>query len=84
LQYRDHKNHEVDFIIEKEGEGILGIEVKASSKVTRSDFSPQIWFKESILKGKTPYTGLLMYSGEHTLSFGDGLYAVPVAALWTV
>ena len=82
-QYRDHKKHEIDFLITKEGEGIVGIEVKASSRVLKSDFAPQIWFRENILRGKTPYNGIVLYSCEYTLPFGDGLLAVPIASLWT-
>jgi predicted AAA+ superfamily ATPase len=82
-QYRDAKKREIDFLVEKEGEGIIGIEVKASSSVSKSDFAPQIWFKENIIKGKTPFRGIILYTGENTLSFGDGMIAVPLAALWT-
>jgi len=82
-QYRDTKKREIDFLVEKEGEGIIGIEVKASSSVSRADFAPQIWFKENIIKDKSPYRGIVLYTGENTLSFGDGMIAVPFAALWT-
>ena len=81
-QYRDAKKREIDFLVEKEGEGLAGIEVKASSSVSKSDFAPQIWFKENIVKGKYPYRGIVLYTGENTLSFGDGMLAVPIAALW--
>jgi predicted AAA+ superfamily ATPase len=81
-QYRDAKKREIDFIVEKEGEGIAGIEVKAGSIVSREDFAPQIWFKDNIVKGKLPYKGVVLYSGEDTLSFGNGMLAVPIAALW--
>ena len=81
-QYRDYKQHEVDFLIERDDGAMVGIEVKASHSVSKDDFAPQIWFRENINKGKTPYTALVLYSGEDTLSFGDGLLAVPTAALW--
>ena len=66
----------------KRAEGIAGIEVKAGSHVSREDFAPQLWFKNNIIKGKMPYKGVVLYSGEDTLSFGDGMLAVPIAALW--
>jgi predicted AAA+ superfamily ATPase len=81
-QYRDTKKREIDFIVEKEDEGLIGIEVKAGRNVSKDDFGPQIWFKENIVKGKSPFTGIVLYSGEDTLSFGDSLLAVPIAALW--
>jgi predicted AAA+ superfamily ATPase len=82
-QYRDAKKREIDFIVEKEGEGIIGIEAKAGSRVSREDFVPQFWFKENIVKKKMPYRGFVLYSGEDTLSFGNGMTAVPIAALWS-
>ena len=28
------------------------------------------------------FTGLVMYTGEESLPFGDGLWAVPISDLW--
>jgi len=81
-QYRDYKQHEVDFLVERDDRTLLGIEVKAGHSVSREDFAPQIWFRENIVKGRAPYKGLILYSGEDTLSFGGGLLAVPTASLW--
>ena len=82
FQYRDYKKHEVDFLIERDDGAMIGIEAKASHSVSKEDFAPQIWFRENIIKSKTPYPALVLYSGEDTLSFGEGLLAVPTAALW--
>jgi hypothetical protein len=81
-QYRDAKKREIDFIVEKENEGLVGIEVKASRSVSKDDFAPQIWFRENLCKA-TSYRSVVLYSGEDTLSFGDGKLAVPIAALWS-
>ena len=81
-QYRDAKKREIDFLVEKEGEGLIGIEVKSSRSVSKDDFASQIWFKENLVKNRMPYRGYVLYSGENTLSFGDGMKAVPIAALW--
>ena len=32
--------------------------------------------------GKRFRMGVLLYDGDHTTSFGDGLFAVPIGALW--
>jgi len=82
FHYRDYKKHEVDFLIERDDGAIVGIEVKASHSVSKDDFAPQIWFRENIIKNKSPFTALVIYSGEDTLSFGDGLLAIPAASLW--
>ena len=81
-QYRDAKKHEIDFLVEKQNEGIAGFEVKASRRVSKEDFAPQIWFRENIIKGRTPYHSYVLYSGEDVLSFGDGLRAIPIATFW--
>lgn len=35
--------------------------------------------KSTLARG--PFTGIVLYSGERTLPFGEGLYAVPLGAL---
>jgi len=82
FQYRDRKGREIDFVIEREDGALLGVEAKAGQSVSKEDFAPQIWFKENIIKGKVPYRGIVLYSGEHTLSFGENMLAVPMAAMW--
>ncbi|GMO51310.1 MAG: ATP-binding protein [Termitinemataceae bacterium] len=81
-QYRDVKQREIDFLIEKEDEGIIGIEVKAGRNISKDDFASQIWFKKNIVKGRLPYIGYVLYSGEDTLSFGNDMIAIPMATLW--
>ena len=82
-QYRDREKREIDFLIERDDGALIGIEVKASHSVSSDDFAHQKWFRENIVKGKKPYIGLVLYAGEQTLSFGEKLLAVPIAALWT-
>ena len=36
-------------------------------------------FAKNLAKGE--FTGVVLYSGEHSLRFGEGFYAVPLAAL---
>ena len=79
--YRDRENREVDFIVESEDEQIACIEVKAGSAISKSDFKHIEWFRKNIAKDSNIVT-IILYTGENTLSFGDGLLAVPLAALW--
>jgi len=86
-QYRDRQDREIDFLVERSPEGgddgsLLGVEVKAGHNVSRSDFRPQEWFIENIIKNKKPYTGIILYSGDRTIQFTENLLAVPTAALW--
>ena len=81
-QYRDMQKKEIDFLVEKAGSNLLGIEVKASRTVSNADFQNLRWFKEKIAKDKINFMGLVLYSGEDTLSFGNNMLAVPIASLW--
>ena len=77
-QYRDKDKREIDFIVENEKDEILGIEVKAG-QADDGDFKHLKWFAQNL--AKQPFTGIVLYSGKHVLRFGEGFYAVPLAAL---
>lgn len=79
--YRDRENREIDFIIEAENGQIACVEVKSGTAISKSDFKHIEWFRDNIARNKKIIT-IILYSGEYTLSFGDGLLAVPLAALW--
>ena len=78
--YRDKDKVEVDCVIENADRECFAIEVKASATLSNSDFKGLKRFK-SIAKDRFKI-GVLLYCGEKTLSFGDGLFAIPVSALW--
>ena len=77
--YRDSNKREIDFIVERRDGALLGIEVKAGSTLGAEDFKHLKWFAKNLAKGE--FTGIVLYSGERTLRFGEGFYAVPLAAL---
>ncbi len=77
--YRDKDKREIDFIITNPKDEILGIEVKAGGRIGKEDFKHLKWFAANL--AKHPFTGIVLYSGDNILPFGDGLYAVPLAAL---
>lgn len=80
--YRDREKREIDFLIEHGESGtLLGIEVKAGSMVKAEHFKHLKWFKEYLAKDK-PFIGIVLYTGEHAISFGEGFWAVPMNALW--
>jgi predicted AAA+ superfamily ATPase len=81
-QYRDREKHEVDFIIQRSDGAIIGVEVKTSGSASSGDFAPQKWFRNTIIKNSAPFRGIVLYTGKDTLSFGDGMTAVPIASLW--
>ena len=80
--YRDREKREIDFIIEREDGALLGIEIKAGSSLNKADFKHLNWFQKH-LSGNNSFTGIILYSGEHTVSFGNNLWAVPFGSMWT-
>ena len=81
FHYRDREKREIDFLIEREDDGLLGIEIKAGSAVTKRDFTHLRWFQKNLAK-KRLFIGIILYTGEHPASFGDNLWAVPIGLLW--
>jgi uncharacterized protein len=71
---------EVDVIVERPSGEVVGIEVKASASVGPRDFVGLAHVRERI--GSRLAAGIVLYTGERTLPFGDGLWAVPLQALW--
>jgi hypothetical protein len=78
--FRDKDDHEVDLVMESARGRVAGIEVKASATVLQHDFKGLRRLKR--LAGERFSCGVILYMGEHRISFGDGLWAVPVGALW--
>lgn len=81
FQYRDKQKREIDFLIERDDGSIVGIEVKAGSSIGLNLFWSLRWFQENLAKGR-PFTGIILYTGEEVLSFGNNMFAVPISALW--
>ena len=79
--YRDTNDNEVDVVIEN-GEGeCFAIEVKATASLTPRDLRGLKHFQEDA--GMRFRFGVLLHDGDHTTCFGDNLFAVPTAALWS-
>ncbi len=77
--FRYRNRQEIDFMVEKDGRNLLGIEVKSAESINADDLKSLRWFAN---QSKHPFTGLVIYAGNQVLSFGGGIYAVPYAALW--
>ncbi len=78
--FRDRDGFEVDVVIERGARAVAGVEVKAAATVTASDFRGLRKLKAAA--GKRFTHGVVLYDGELAASFGDGLFAVPLRALW--
>jgi predicted AAA+ superfamily ATPase len=78
--YRDRDGAEVDIVLEVGLRQLAGIEVKAAATVTEADFRGLR--KLQAAAGERSVTGVVLYDGESSASFGPGLFAVPIRALW--
>jgi predicted AAA+ superfamily ATPase len=81
FHYRDAKQREIDLIV-KTPEHIYGIEVKSGRTARIEDTKHLKWFKNNMKLDK-PFLGLLLYAGNNVLPFGDQIWALPLAALWS-
>jgi uncharacterized protein len=72
---------EVDLVLEGPGGDVVGIEVKAAASVGPSDFKGLNLLAQ--VTGKRFVRGVVLYTGERIVPFGDNLLAVPMSALWT-
>ena len=82
FHYRTKDKVEVDAVLESRQAKIAGIEVKAASTVGPDDFSGLRHLEQRL--GDDFIAGLVLYTGQQTLSFGPRLRAMPVSALWEV
>ena len=77
---RDRKGVEVDLVLERSGRQLVGVEVKAAATVRGKDFHGLHKLQDAV--GERLVAGVVLYDGEATLPFGDGLWAVPIRRLW--
>ena len=77
--FRDRDGAEVDIVLERGGK-VAGVEVKAAATVLPPDFRGLRKLREAA--GDRFASGVVIYDGETTASFGDGFFAVPVRTMW--
>jgi predicted AAA+ superfamily ATPase len=82
FHYRDREKREIDFLIEREDNALLGVEVKAGSAISKNDFKHMKWFKNNLVKNQE-FIGVILYTGQHPASFGNNLWAIPFGLLWS-
>lgn len=79
FHFRDRKGHEIDAVLERAGL-VVGVEVKSSTKVDRSDARGLVWLRDRMDAdfqfGAVPYSGLLPFR------LDDRIWALPISALW--
>ena len=80
FHYRDKQQREVDIVLELGSGELAGVEVKTAATVTARDFAGLRYLRDKL--GDRFKTGVVLYTGKRTLSFGDRLAAVPLCGLW--
>lgn len=79
FHYRDKDQAEVDVVIERGAREVVGVEVKAAATVTLSDFRGLRRLKKAAAARFV--AGVVLYDGEISAGFGDGMFAVPIRRL---
>lgn len=80
FHFRDTKGAEVDVILESPTGEIVGIEIKATTSPRAEDFSGLRYLQS--LVGDRFRRGILLHTGETTISPSKDLLALPFGALW--
>ena len=80
MHYRDSHGNEVDWIVENSRGRLVGIEVKATSSPSSHDFKGLRSLAASV--GERFHRGIVLHTGQTAAPMGDGLWALPIDALW--
>ena len=80
FHFRDKLGREVDVVLESASGEIAGVEVKAGATVSYDDLGGLRRLRDNL--GARFKCGVVLYTGERTLPFGDRMWVVPLAALW--
>ena len=78
--FRTSDGKEVDFVIERNNGDIIGIEVKSDMVIKQEDFKGLKVLKEAV--GGKFVKGIVVYTGNEIVPFGEDMWAVPVCYLW--
>jgi predicted AAA+ superfamily ATPase len=79
-QFREREGREIDFILEGPGGAVAAIEVKSSTSPGTDSAKHLRWLRDKL--GDRFVAGVVLHLGTRASSFGDGIYALPVSALW--
>jgi predicted AAA+ superfamily ATPase len=79
-QLREGQDREIDFVLERPGGEVAAIEVKATTSPGTDTARHLRWLKEKL--GDRFKAGVVLHLGSRASSFGDGIDAIPVSALW--
>lgn len=79
--YRDKDQAEVDIVLERGPNRVVGVEVKASATLREADRRGLERLRDAC--GERFCSGVLLYDGETQVPLGDRIHAMPVRLLWS-
>jgi uncharacterized protein len=79
--WRTHDGQEVDLVLEAPDGRVVGIEVKAGSRVTEADFSGLRALRDQL--GEDFAAGIVLNTGTLSYSADDRIFVAPADRLWT-
>jgi uncharacterized protein len=77
---RTVKQKEVDFVLDAQSKGVVGIEVKSSRAVHPADSEGLRYLADVV--GERFVRGILLYAGNEVRPIGRNLWALPIESLW--
>lgn len=80
FHWQDRSGGEIDFVLESADGRVAALEVKAGQTPKREWFRWLEHMRDTL--GESFTAGVVLYSGQHVLPFGERLMAVPIPALW--
>ncbi|MCF7800259.1 ATP-binding protein [Candidatus Babeliales bacterium] len=78
--YRDYNQCEVDVVLEGSNGDLVAMEIKSGQTITNNDFKNLKKFQNYV--GDKFIQGIVLYTGDTFLPFGEKLTACPISSLW--
>ena len=79
--WRTRDGVEVDFVLERDDGCIVGVEIKAGTRVLGGDLTGLEKLRQ--LVGDAFLAGVVLYTGDRSYSPGDKIYVVPLDRVWS-
>jgi len=77
---RTRDGHEVDLIAELPANGVLAIEIKATSSPKATDARHLMWMRERL--GDRFLAGAVLHTGPRPFQIAERIFALPICTLW--
>lgn len=85
FHYRDYQKREIDLIMERRDGALVAIEIKATRSPSTGQLRHVRWLRDKLDKSApgTFRAGVLLHTGDQSLTVGDRLYLRPISLLWS-